>query len=84
MPASMIPTLTGPSEIVFAFDQVPLPDGDYAVTVCATSRDALFIYDWHEQRYRFEVRDPSRTTVSLDFPVHIRLAQSGSDLAVGR
>ena len=24
------------------------------------------------------------TTVSLDFPVHIRLAQSGSDLAVGR
>jgi ABC-2 type transport system ATP-binding protein len=65
--------LDGPGAVVFAFDQVPLPHGDYAVTLCVTSSDGAYIYDWHEQRYHFEVRDPKRTFASAEFPVHISL-----------
>jgi hypothetical protein len=65
--------LDGPGEVVFAFDQVPLLDGVYSVTLCATSHDGAYIYDWHEQRYQFEVRDPDRGFGSVDFPVTIRV-----------
>jgi ABC-2 type transport system ATP-binding protein len=63
--------LAGPGEITFDFAQVPLFDGEYAVTLCVTSSDGAFIYDWQEQRYRFEVRDSSRSFGSVDFPVRI-------------
>ena len=63
--------LDGPGEIVFAFEQIPLLDGEYAVTLCVTSSDGAYIYDWHEQRYRFQVRDPKRAFGSVEFPVHI-------------
>ncbi len=63
--------LDGPGEIVFAFEQIPLLDGEYAVTLCVTSDDGAYIYDWHEQRYRFEVRDPKRSFGSVEFPVQI-------------
>jgi ABC-2 type transport system ATP-binding protein len=61
----------GPGEVVFDFEQIPLLDGEYAVTLCVTSNDGAYIYDWHEQRYRFEVRDPKRAFGSVEFPVHI-------------
>jgi ABC-2 type transport system ATP-binding protein len=60
-----------PGEIVFEFEQIPLLDGEYAVTLCVTSSDGAYIYDWHEQRYRFEVRDPKRSFGSVEFPVQI-------------
>jgi len=61
----------GPGEVVFDFEQIPLLDGEYAVTLCVTSNDGAYIYDWHEQRYRFEVRDPKRSFGSVEFPVRI-------------
>ena len=61
----------GPGEVVFDFEQIPLLDGEYAVTLCVTSSDGAYIYDWHEQRYRFEVRDPKRAFGSVEFPVEI-------------
>jgi len=61
----------GPGEVVFDFEQIPLLDGEYAVTLCITSSDGAYIYDWHEQRYRFEVRDPKRSFGSVEFPVQI-------------
>jgi hypothetical protein len=39
--------------------------------LCVTSHDGAYIYDWHEQRYRFEVRDPKRSFGSVEFPVQI-------------
>jgi ABC-2 type transport system ATP-binding protein len=63
--------LDGPGEVVFDFQQIPLLDGEYAVTLCVTSSDGEYIYDWHEQRYRFQVRDPKRSFGSVEFPVEI-------------
>ncbi len=60
-------------ELVFAFKSIPLVDGDYAVTLCATSSDGQFIYDWQEQRYHFKVRDAQRTFNTDDFPVTVTL-----------
>ena len=67
--------------------QIPLLDGEYSVTLCVTSSDGAYIYDWHEQRYRFEVRDPKRSFGSVDFPVRIsvdRRAASASGHAGDR
>lgn len=63
----------GPGEVVFDFAEVPLPDGEYAVTLCVTSSDGAFIYDWHEQRHRFEVRDPHRHAGPVELPVRITI-----------
>ena len=63
----------GPGDVVFDFDEVPLLDGDYAITVCVTSSDGGFIYDWQEQRHRFEVRDSRRDSGPMQFPVRITL-----------
>jgi ABC-2 type transport system ATP-binding protein len=79
-----IDRVTGPGEIVFAFPDVPLPDGEYAITVCATSVDASAIFDWHEQRYRFEVRDPARRVTSFDFPVNVTFLEETGDVPVSR
>ena len=66
--------LDGPGTIVFAFDKAPHVDGEYTVTLAVTSSDGEYIYDWHEQRYRFEVRDPERSTDDVDLSVSIHLA----------
>jgi ABC-2 type transport system ATP-binding protein len=63
----------GPGTVEFAFDQIPLLDGEYAITLCVTSSDGAYIYDWQEQRYRFEVRDPGRSFGSVDFPVQVTI-----------
>jgi ABC-2 type transport system ATP-binding protein len=58
-------------QVEFAFGQIPLLDGEYAITLAVTSSDGEYIYDWHEQRYRFSVRDPKRGFGSVEFPVEI-------------
>ena len=62
-------TSTRPGEVEFDFGQIPLLDGEYSVTLAVTSSDGEYIYDWHEQRYRFSVRDPKRSFGSVEFPV---------------
>jgi hypothetical protein len=47
--------------------------------LCVTSSDGAFIYDWHEQRYRFEVRDSQRSFGSVEFPVRITVQRGSSD-----
>lgn len=51
-------SLDGPGTARFSFDTIPLNDGDYLVTVGATTRDVTRIHVWQEQRYRFQVMDP--------------------------
>jgi hypothetical protein len=65
--------LDGPGDVVFAFERMPVHNGQYAVTMCVTSSDGAYIYDWHEQRYRFEVRDPERSPEPGEFPVKISI-----------
>ena len=63
----------GPGEVAFEFPQLALPEGEYSITLCVTSSDGSVIYDWHEQRHHFEVRDPQRAVAPLELPIRITI-----------
>lgn len=48
----------GDGEFVFEFDDVPLLDGNYPVTIGLVTHDEGTVYDWHEQEYSFDVLNP--------------------------
>jgi ABC-2 type transport system ATP-binding protein len=68
--------LRGPGVAVFEFDRVPSAAGRYAITLAVTSTEGDFIYDWHEQRYPFDVRDPNHVDEPDELAVEIRLEKS--------
>jgi ABC-2 type transport system ATP-binding protein len=52
--------LEGRGMVVFSTEAVPLLDGTYLVSVDVHAQDQGTVYDWHEQRYQFEVMNPGR------------------------
>ena len=69
-------SLSASGEIRFSFAGVPLLDGTYMVTVAAHSHDEAVVYDWHEQRYQFEVMNPGRDVGLVHVPLQVSLARS--------
>jgi ABC-2 type transport system ATP-binding protein len=63
----------GPGEVTFCFERVPLLDGTYRITLGVESLDGGIVYDWHEQRYPFEVANPGRTIGQVAFPTTVRI-----------
>jgi ABC-2 type transport system ATP-binding protein len=66
------PTADGDGEILFEFDEVPLLDGTYLLTLAIETRDEGTVYDWREQEWKFAVMNPARTVGIVAFPVQIR------------
>ena len=64
--------ITGRRKISFHFDDVPLLDGTYAVTVGVHTKGGL-VYDSWEQLRRFEVAAPGRDIGIARLPVDIRV-----------
>ncbi|HMC43035.1 MAG TPA: ABC transporter ATP-binding protein [Acidimicrobiales bacterium] len=48
----------GGAEVAFTFDQIPLLDGTFLVSVGVHSQDQGTVYDWTDQRHQFEVMNP--------------------------
>ncbi|MDZ4827612.1 MAG: ABC transporter ATP-binding protein [Actinomycetota bacterium] len=67
-----VPTVSGDGEMAFEFERVPLLDGNYLVTIAIQTTDEGTVYDWHEQRYHFEVMNPSRSDGRVWFQVDVR------------
>lgn len=67
-----VPTARGDGEMTFDFDRVPLLDGTYMITLAIQTADEGTVYDWHEQRYSFDVMNPSRGAGRVSFPVSVR------------
>ena len=63
--------LQGPGEIVFAFDSVPLLDGSYDLTIGIHSPDESTVYDWWEQKSRFQVMNPTKKQGEVFLPLRI-------------
>ncbi len=63
--------LEGSGTVCFDLAAVPLLDGTFAVTVGIVSRDFGRVYDWSEQRHRFEVMNPSRSVGVVALPVTV-------------
>jgi ABC-2 type transport system ATP-binding protein len=72
------PPIVGSGEIRFDFDGVPLLDGTYPVTIGFYSRDGAIVYDWHEQRYSFEVMNPGRGSGLVDVPTKVTVVPNSS------
>jgi len=69
-----VPKADGDGEMSFSFERVPLLDGTYLVTLAIQTSDEGTVYDWHEQRYRFEVMNPGRTSGAVAMPVAVAFA----------
>jgi ABC-2 type transport system ATP-binding protein len=65
----------GPGDVAFAFDRVPLLDGTYSVTLGVQATDEATVYDWHEQRYTFEVMNPTRTPGTVSLPLTVQFGE---------
>ncbi|HEV2370105.1 MAG TPA: ABC transporter ATP-binding protein [Acidimicrobiales bacterium] len=66
-----IPQVEGRGEVVFRFEELPLLDGTYFLTLAITSQDEHTVYDWQEQRHQFAVLNPGRAQGMLHLPVHV-------------
>ncbi|MHB8294908.1 MAG: ABC transporter ATP-binding protein [Acidimicrobiales bacterium] len=66
-------TVRGTGEVSFKFGSVPLLDGTYFITVGAHSADDRVVYDWREQRDRFQVMNPGRAVGTIHVPLSIEL-----------
>jgi ABC-2 type transport system ATP-binding protein len=58
-------------EVVFVFEQVPLLDGRFPVTVKVHSHDGGKVYDEREFEESFTVMNPTRALGSVHFPIKI-------------
>jgi ABC-2 type transport system ATP-binding protein len=70
----------GPGEFVFEFGSVPLLDGTYSITIGLTTADEGTVYDWHDQKYHFEVMNPTPASGLVHMPptISLRLPPPGS------
>jgi ABC-type polysaccharide/polyol phosphate transport system ATPase subunit len=68
--------LFGPGQVSFEFDSVPLLDGSYDISVGIHSPDGGTVYDWWEQKARFEVMNPGRQDGKVSLPLRIKVAKS--------
>lgn len=59
--------------MVFSFEEIPLLDGTYFLTLAITSRDENIVYDWQEQRHQFEVLNPGRAQGLMHLPAHVEV-----------
>lgn len=72
-----IPEIEGPGEVVFHFDDVPLLDGTYFLTLAITSQDEHTVYDWQEQRHEFQVLNPGRAQGLMHLPAKVEVLTKG-------
>lgn len=73
----------GPGEFVYEFPSVPLLDGTYSITIGLTTADEGTVYDWHDQRYKFEVMNPTQASGLIHMPPSVTLHQDRDGEAVG-
>jgi ABC-2 type transport system ATP-binding protein len=66
------PVEAGDCEACFEFDNVPLLDGTYLLTIAIQSGDEGTVYDWREQQDQFAVMNPSRAAGLVSLPVEVR------------
>jgi hypothetical protein len=71
-----VPAADGECEACFEFDDVPLLDGAFLVTLAIQSADEETVYDWREQQYQFSVMNPSRAPGIVSFPVDVQFSDA--------
>jgi hypothetical protein len=68
-------TVQGRRKVTFAFDNLPLLDGTYSVTLGLHTEGGL-VYDSWEQRKHFEVAVAGRSIGIANLPIHVEIEQA--------
>ena len=69
-----LPAVDGRGTVTFRIPKVPFLDGTYLLTIGVHSRDEGTVYDWSEQRHRFEVMHPGRSSGMVDLEIDVSAA----------
>ena len=70
--------LAGKGTTTFAFDQIPLLDGTYMLSIGLTSTDGGRVYDWQEHQHHFEIMNPGKTRGIVALPVSCAVERESS------
>jgi hypothetical protein len=72
--------LEGSGEIVFNYDQIPLIDGTYSVSIGLHSQDNLTVFDWQDQRYNLTVATPSSISGVVYAPAKVSVIDAAGQV----
>ena len=65
----------GPGVAEFRIDAVPFLDGSFSVTIGVHNLDGGVVYDWWEEKARFQVVNPGRAVGRVDLPLEVHIRQ---------
>jgi ABC-2 type transport system ATP-binding protein len=70
-------TWEGDLRLVWDMEAVPLPEGRYYLTIGIHDRMERTLYDWHDQRYGFDVSRRVEDDSRLFIPIQTRVERQG-------
>ena len=73
---SSLPSLTGAQRVRFTFDEIPMVEGQYVVTVAIHNRGESEQYHRLERTASFRVFSPANEVGVLHMNAHVEVAQS--------
>ena len=75
--------MEGTFRVTWDMEAVPLPEGRYFLTIGIHDRAERTVYDWHDQRYGFEVSQSIEAETRLFIPIQTRIDRHGTAAPVG-
>jgi ABC-2 type transport system ATP-binding protein len=67
----------GDVRLTWDMEAVPLPEGRYLLTIGIHDRSERTLYDWHDQRYGFDVSRGIQEDARLFIPIQTRIEREG-------
>jgi ABC-2 type transport system ATP-binding protein len=75
--------MDGTFRVTWDMEAVPLPEGRYFLTIGIHDRAERVVYDWHDQRYGFDVSQSMEADARMFIPIQTRIDRQGTAAAVG-
>jgi ABC-type polysaccharide/polyol phosphate transport system ATPase subunit len=75
--------MDGTFRVTWDMEAVPLPEGRYFLTIGIHDRAERVVYDWHDQRYGFDVSQSMEADTRMFIPIQTRIDRYGTAAAVG-
>jgi ABC-type polysaccharide/polyol phosphate transport system ATPase subunit len=75
--------MDGTFRVTWDMEAVPLPEGRYFLTIGIHDRAERIVYDWHDQRYGFDVSQSMEADIRMFIPIQTRIDRQGTAATVG-
>jgi hypothetical protein len=75
--------MDGTFRVTWDMEAVPLPEGRYFLTIGIHDRAERIVYDWHDQRYGFDVSQSMEADTRMFIPIQTRIDRQGTAATVG-